>query len=481
LSFDKSDQETIYGYLKKIDEKIQLFKCDSLELSNVIIFFLTKKFVETNQFKKDWRKRETKVFLIILLEEDIQSLIDFDFNQFNVSYFNHSISLTEQQEAITRNTIFLSRLINLTDSSVEEMDNGESNKFALKVGEINPNSKKSYVLKRMEIINDEIVIVKCFDEKILIIDWRIGSTVATIENINEQEFCWISHLTQIFCCQKFIEPTNEKELKCSLFSKKGDYIRSVYTISKYNYRVNSVAYNKDNCQVYLNIYNGTGSKTLILILNQEFYPINMIDNNLLNPVFISNLNYATEIKLHDILYNIYHYTLNIAFLQEKNYKNGCEKTNNNIYIFDKSSFSVIGLIKAKERLIFVYHEKLLLMSENHYLIQKVPSLKLDLPEYDVFRKFCRLNPFKKLHLISKGYRLPCGNSVCLDCIYQQYNLFKRTLICQICTQEHNLPQKLEPDNNPVTSNLTYESMLIMLIYENKKTLSAQGIQSFFTF
>jgi hypothetical protein len=475
LSFDKSDQETIYGYLKKIDKKSQLLKCDSLELSNFMIFFLTKMFVETNKFKEDWRKRENKVFLIVLLEEDIQSSIDFDFNQFNVSYFNHSISLTEQQESITRNTIFLSRLVNLTDSSVEEIDNGESNKFALKIGEINPNSKKSYVLKRVEIINDEIVIVKCFDEKILIINWKIGSILATIEIINEQEFCWINHLTQIFLCQKFIDPTNEKELKCSLFSIKGDYIRSVYSISKYNYRVNSVVYNKDKCQVYLNIYNGTGSKTLILILNQEFQPINMIDNNLLNPVFISNLNYATEIKLYDILYNIYHYTLNIAFLQEKNYKNYFEHTNYNIYVFDKSSFSVIGLIKAKERLIFVYHEKMLFMSGNYYLIKKVPSLKSDLPEYDVFRKFCRLNPFKKPHLITNGYLLPCGNSVCLDCIYQQYNLFKRTLICQICTQEHNLPQKLEPDNDPVTSNLTYELMLIMLINENKKTLSAQGI------
>jgi hypothetical protein len=293
-----------------------------------------------------------------------------------------------------------------------------------------------------------------------------------------QEFCWINHLTQIFCCQKFIEPTNEKEIKCSLFSIKGDFIRSVYSISKYNYRVNSVVYNKDNCQVYLNIYNGTGSKTLILILNQEFHPISMIDNNLLKPVFISNLNYVTEIKLYDILYNIHHYTLNIAFLQEKNYKNDCEKTNNDIYIFDKSSFSIIGLIRAKERLIFVYHEKMLFMSENQYLIQKVPSLKSYLPKYDVFRKFCRLNPFKKPHLKAKGYLLPCGNSVCLDCIYKQYNLFKRTLIGQICNQEHNLSQKLDRDTNPVTSNLTYESMLIIIIYENKKTLSEQGIHFF---
>ena len=51
-----------------------------------------------------------------------------------------------------------------------------------------------------------------------------------------------------------------------------------------------------------------------------------------------------------------------------------------------------------------------------------------------FDVFCKLNPLKKHHLLTDSYLLNCGNSACLECIYQQFNLLKQTKLCQICNQ-----------------------------------------------
>jgi hypothetical protein len=52
--------------------------------------------------------------------------------------------------------------------------------------------------------------------------------------------------------------------------------------------------------------------------------------------------------------------------------------------------------------------------------------------------YCKINPFKQAHLLSNPYLLPCGDSACLDCIFNHYNIFKRIFICPMCKKEHNL-------------------------------------------
>ena len=479
LSFDKFKEETINEFVKDVFEGNKIFKCDTLELSNVVIYFLTKQFIQSDKFKEDWSKRKDKFFLIILLE-NIQSLMDFDLNQFCVSHFYDSV-LTEKKKAMSRNKVFLSQLIKLKNFASVNMDNEESNpnKFALQIGKI---SSKFFV-KTIELISDKIVIVKSFDEKILVIDWNIGSILGRIECQavilgsqfceEEQEFCWISHLNQIFCSRKLSYERNvEVELKCSLFSIKGDQIRTVYSIFKSNHRVNSIVYNKTNFEVYLNIYDATSTKRSIFILNKEFNLINLIDNNLSNPILSLYLDYTSEIILFNVPYNIFHYNSKIAFLQKFG---EWDDNHQNVYIFDKSSFSIIDTIKVNQKLICVHHDKMFFMSKTSYIIEKVPLLKSNLLEYDVFCVFCRLNSFKKSHLITNPYLLPCGNSACLDCIHQHYNIFKRTLQCGICNQEHKLPQKLEPQKNSIECNFLPEMVLIMMINDNEKILSKSGI------
>ena len=49
-----------------------------------MIFFLTNKFIESDQFKEDWRISQKKVFLIVLLENTPPLSFIFDLNQLYV-------------------------------------------------------------------------------------------------------------------------------------------------------------------------------------------------------------------------------------------------------------------------------------------------------------------------------------------------------------------------------------------------------------
>jgi hypothetical protein len=59
----------------------------------------------------------------------------------------------------------------------------------------------------------------------------------------------------------------------------------------------------------------------------------------------------------------------------------------------------------------------------------------------------------------------CGNSACLECINQQCNSFKQTLMCQICNQEHRLLKELKSVNKWVISNFVNENLFNILINE----------------
>ena len=60
-------------------------------------------------------------------------------------------------------------------------------------------------------------------------------------------------------------------------------------------------------------------------------------------------------------------------------------------------------------------------------------------------------------------------------VYQQDNLFKQRLICQICHEEHRLQKELKPVNKLVRSTDVNEKLFGMSIYEYKKVISNLGI------
>jgi hypothetical protein len=59
---------------------------------------------------------------------------------------------------------------------------------------------------------------------------------------------------------------------------------------------------------------------------------------------------------------------------------------------------------------------------------------------------CKINKFQP-HLYSNPCMLPCGNSVCLDCIYKHYNIHLKLFKCTFdsCQEWHKLPYEMKRD------------------------------------
>ena len=67
--------------------------------------------------------------------------------------------------------------------------------------------------------------------------------------------------------------------------------------------------------------------------------------------------------------------------------------------------------------------------------------------------------------------LPCGNTACLDCIYENYNIYKKNLKCNLCQQEHELPLKLIK-NEKIFKNLN--ELVHLLIQTGNKIMNKRG-------
>jgi hypothetical protein len=117
-----------------------------------------------------------------------------------------------------------------------------------------------------------------------------------------------------------------------------------------------------------------------------------------------------------------------------------------------------------------------LPSPSCFLIQEVPYYFTRREKYLNCDAFCKLNPYKKPHLLSNPHLLPCGHSACLECIYQQYNLFKISLTCVLCNQEHKLAKQLDSAVPSTTiSGFLSQNLFDMIIDENKTFISDLGI------
>ena len=447
----------------------QIKKHDTIESSNVVIYFLTNKFIKSDEFKQNWSKKGNKLILIILLESPIRSSSALDLNNFFVSNFHILMSLAEKEEIIHRNEIFISRLINLKilkNFNLNLISTTDRNQVIIKTENL------CYIFLKLETIGNNEVIVKIrpHSDKILIINWNICKIIGRIENqeIWRQEFCWIDHLNQILVYQRN-RSSSVQDAIFSLFTNTGNLVRSVFSLRNYPYLVNSVAYNKNIFEVFLNVFNRQHQMRQILVLDENFNLIRKIDNALTNPEL--QINYVSRIEIFDVVFAIFHFNSKYAFLQEIKE----EISKGNIYIFDKLSYSIVGAIKTKHRLMMVFENKAIFIDrrDSCYIIKSIKLLKAASLDSDAFCQFN--NPYKPPHLLSNPYLLSCGHSACLDCIHQNYNLFKKTLQCVICNQELRLPQHLESMNKSIIIELLNEHLLNILIDKNKNVISDIGM------
>ncbi len=471
--------------MNKIFENDQITNSKSFEKSDVVLFFLTSKYIESDQFKWEWSKKDDKIFFILLLE-DISLSLGVDMNQFFVSNFSNLM-----ESSFEKIEKFLTRITNIKippySSQVLRIDNNQNTFkiFPLERG----YDYRTFVIRKMDIINEDEVIVKITNynyeiagnvyEEIILFDFKKVKINAKIGNYDtvHQEFCWINHLNQIFCAQnknKYPEENLNGETPCSLFSKSGSSIQIAYIIKNNAYRVNDVSYNKNNYEVLLNVDDKNRFTKSVLVLDKDFYLIKTIDHILTNPDY--PLNFTSEIEILNVLCKVFHLNSAIAFLQEKK----LDSKSNDVYIFNKLSYSIIGIIQTNNILLFVSGDKMLFFDDKRlftdhkydYLIEKVPIFK-SLPDCDAY---CKINnPLKKSHVVSNPYLLPCGKLACIDCIYNHYNLFLRLFKCEACNQEHKLPQLLKPIKEELMGEIFREDLYKKLVDDQKNLFSDIGI------
>jgi hypothetical protein len=402
----------------------------------------------------------------------IETIIDYDFNQLSVLSCSNcsTTTLVSSAELLKRYKIFLKRLKNLKIPNVNQISEVCLNKFKL----IQKKKASIALIEKLELIEEDNIIVKTQNEinasntyeQIIVIDLKGGKTVSKIgdKNMQKQDFCWINNLNLILCYQK----KYRKDSTLSLFNRNGDLERIVHLNNRYIQNIISVFYDKNNFQVYLNTEKESRST---LVLNEQFELIHNIDHELTDPNF--QVNFISKIRIFQIDYKIFHYNSKIAFFQEIKY----DRQNNDVYVFDKSSYSIIGVIQTNNILTLIFGDKMIFKVFTHdkyeYLVQKLPFINKSYSnDYNAFCKF--KSPFKPPHLLSNPHLLPCGNSACLDCIYDNYNLFKRTFKCEICNQGHILPQILKPLNRSIINDCLNQNLVKMIVEEQKSLISNLG-------
>jgi hypothetical protein len=108
-----------------------------------------------------------------------------------------------------------------------------------------------------------------------------------------------------------------------------------------------------------------------------------------------------------------------------------------VEIFDTNSFTCIGSINMPPYLLkMVHNEKMVFSDLKESLFLYKINYSKNLIDNRYLCKMKKLNP----HLYSNPYLLPCGNSICLDCIYDSFNVHCRKFCCNFesCKEEHIL-------------------------------------------
>jgi hypothetical protein len=107
---------------------------------------------------------------------------------------------------------------------------------------------------------------------------------------------------------------------------------------------------------------------------------------------------------------------------------------------------------------------MVVLSQNCYKIQNISFLKSN-----SFDSSAHCNMHDQL----KGpHSLPCGCYSCLDCIFQYYNLFKRTFKCKRCNQEYQLPEKI---SKSIMNDLLNQNVTEAMVHQRIKLISEIGM------
>ena len=122
------------------------------------------------------------------------------------------------------------------------------------------------------------------------------------------------------------------------------------------------------------------------------------------------------------------------------------------------NFKSIGSIEIPGRIKNLINNKFIIYDWSQLFLGKL-EIPVDRHKKLDDQFICKNNPLKP-HLYLNPYFLPCKNSACLECIYNDFNIFRSSFQCNFktCNEKHELTSQLEKntimeDNLKVIANL----------------------------
>ena len=420
----------------KIEEKNQIL--NEIDKSNIIIQFKTSACEQFEILKQeaDYAKNKNKNVLKVFINCAKRQ------NNFMATEISEPINSITNEEAIKHFKVFLFKFLHSKkenyspDMRLISVNHLQLEMYSFKIisnDEILVKYDKSNYLKLFNIATGDIV------NKILVYDDHI-------------KFYWIDHLKKIL----IVSEDTFYPWQIELYDKWGNNLQTV----NFKSTITMILYDPINQNTYMfsdsincvYIYDKKlRYKKKKSLKNEENFSNRALDNDY---VYM----WASELS-NKCYFNIFDLNLNyINFWQTSSVVRRVlvdpsktefifVATRFEIEIVNKKSLSTIWVIQTPLRLEMVFNEKFLFTDLN----QNAFVYKMHLFQNDKFFKIdskfmCKVNRMRT-HLYRNPYLLPCGNSACLECIYENYNIYQKRFKCafESCKNEHILIQKLNPD------------------------------------
>ena len=437
--------------LHKVEENISKMKrCD------FVIFCLTNVHLQSEQLKQEFEVANSNLKLILpILFENI--------NENNRNYFNfEEFKMTKlyDSSSFKRFQSFLSRALGLQKNSELLTCNELKVSFS-----INAKIGLAFPYYISMISNHEIIFRSLTDNSIFKkINIQTGVIKQVSINLIKMDYyCWIKHLNNFLYGNR-----NQCMVYCELSNESKDFTIEWFETTR-NGCIEMIEYNSENYKTYLLGYSYESNQNIVIIFDEHLQLestikiSNLDEYMILNHLRVSNnyvylwesnddhiyvfdsknFNYLTNFKSHKMLdQNVFFYSHFVLI--------GFDCL---IQIVDSRCFETIGFIKTPGVLKTIIGNKLIV--KRSYLglyVGKIEVLTQEMAPIDS-RFMCKINPSKP-HVYFNPYFLPCGNSACIECICDNFNIFRNFFKCcfENCKEEHRIINRLEK-NTIIEKNL----------------------------
>ena len=451
-----------------VNDSNELAIYEKVEKSKLVLFILTDEYIQSGQFKIEY-EIATKLDkdLILIFMHPLNSSLNLN-EQCNSQQLN-AIHIYQNEAICTEESFQRFKYLIISAFNLEDADETKGEKLRLIEGfdkriNLDKNKLDNGIVNLFDITENNHFLVISNGSCIHIFDRNKLNFIKTIKVARVEKYLnSLRDICYLKCLNKLCWMTSNNIYLLSLDYKK---IEGCWEFAKT--RLNYITYcdTNETIYIYCDYKNAYKTQTLEYTEDGHFEP--RLDVTMTN---ITKLVKSMK-AINDLIYyltedKIYVYNLDLNFSMKIGFSllsNASWLLNNassnyfyvvddqNLKIFNANNFKYLGCveftIESKS------NDKILLAGDNLILCGKrdIQFVKINFSKDSVKsiqksfnEKFmCKMNSYSN-HLLLDPYILPCGNIVCLKCIYENYNLYRNEFICgfEMCKENHCLTDNLK--------------------------------------